>query len=58
MIINLDDTLYVVDEISELHRIETINLLSKMIYCEDGTEWEYGTTDITVVIGEPYELTP
>lgn len=52
MIIDLNQTLYVVDEQTNHHRIVSINIREKTIKCEDGTEYEYSTAPITVVIGD------
>ena len=51
MIIDLDQTLYVVDEQTNEHRIVSINIREKTITCEDGNIFEYATSPITVVIG-------
>ena len=50
MIIDLDQTLYVVDEQTREHRIVTINIREKTIQCEDGLEFEYSTSPVTVTI--------
>ena len=50
MIIDLNNDLYVIDDRSDYHRIKLINLLEKIVVCEDGEEFEYSTTPITVTI--------
>lgn len=52
MIVDLNQALYVVDNQTFHHRIVTINIREKTIQCEDGTEFEYSTSPITVVIGD------
>lgn len=50
MIIDLDRELYVLDERMQEHRVVSINVREKIVYCEDDTEYEYSTRPITVNI--------
>lgn len=52
MIVDLDETLYVVDENTHKHRIVSINIREKTVLCEDGTSFEYSTCPLTVVIDD------
>ena len=49
MIVDLDTALYVVDNKTVEHRIVSINIREKIVYCEDGLEFEYSTSPLTVV---------
>jgi len=50
MIVDLDQTLYVVDDKTQEHRVVSINVREKTVLCEDGLEFEYSTTNLTVVV--------
>lgn len=52
MIIDLDQPLYVVDELVREHRVVSIDIREKTVTCEDGEVFEYGTNadNLTVVI--------
>ena len=49
MVVDLDTALYVVDNKTVEHRIVSINIREKIVYCEDGLEFEYSTSPLTVV---------
>ena len=53
MIVDLDEVLYVVDDKIQEHRVVNIDVRNKIITCEDGSEFEYSTSPLTVVIGNP-----
>lgn len=50
MIIDLEQPLYVIDERTHEHRISTIDVITKIVYCTDGTEFPYSTHPLTVII--------
>ena len=52
MIIDLDKPLYVVDDRTHSHKVSSIDILNKIVYCTDGTQYEYGTNPLTVTIVE------
>ena len=51
MIVDLNQSLYVVDERAATHLIKSIDLINKTVLCTDDNVYEYATTDITVVAG-------
>ena len=52
MIVDLDETLYVIDEKTHSHKVSTIDVIHKIVHCTDGTSFEYGTCSLTVTIKE------
>lgn len=52
MIVDLDKPLYVVDDRTHSHKVSSIDILNKIVYCTDGTHYEYGTNPLTVTIVE------
>lgn len=50
MIVDLDEPLFVVDERTHEHRVSTIDVRNKIVYCEDNTQFEYGTHPLTVIV--------
>lgn len=54
MIVDLDQPLYVVDNKTHAHKVEKIDVLKKIVYCTDGTQHEYGTSPLTVVVQGNY----
>lgn len=50
MIVDLDEPLYVIDENTHEHRVSTIDIINKIVYCDDNTSFGYGTHPLTVII--------
>ncbi len=50
MIIDLDKPLYVIDERTHSHRVLSIDIINKIVYCENDQSFEYGTCPLTVTV--------
>lgn len=54
MIVDLDQPLYVIDDRTHSHKVSSIDIINKIVYCTDGTEYEYSTSPLTVVVQGNY----
>ena len=50
MIVDLDKSLYVVDENTVEHKIKFINLDSRTVKCFDDSEFAYSTNHLTIIV--------
>ena len=50
MIVDLDQPLYVIDENTHAHRVSSIDVINKIVYCTDETSYPYSTSPLTVTI--------